>query len=394
MKPPLRPTVILMILPLLLVGCGRPAQPATPVATSPRPAVIAAERSAPIAVARLDGDTLRFWCPDREACIEDIRLGKQIGAHPHARLGRLTYWDASHMLGELTLAEGFTDPQFFLLNPQTGALTFFVLPEDVDDELSYRVVAGRIIFFEVNSRRPNRVYLSQPDFSFSPLDLTHPVDSLIVGANSTAGHPVIALYREPVVDAGRLSIDVSLIDPLAGTHSALRLGLPGLALRPGPRQSLQAGKNYLVSIQGVSRDLAQVYCLFLQGDTPDILRLGSFHTGKEKESVSSETPALPGSITGYAQYHETLYSGRLPSQAGPGGTASLIDMNGPASLLDFEAYPFLNRPKLLPRPFGDSFLLDTGDQIVLLSPAGEVIEQYFLPNEWRNLPYQVVSYEP
>ena len=77
---------------------------------------------------------------------------------------------------------------------------------------------------------------------------------------------------------------------------------------------------------------------------------------------------------------------------GYGVGASLVDMSTVSSLLDFEKYPELKRGKLIIVPFGDFILLNTPYQIILLSPSGEIVERYPMPEDLVDQEYRVMIY--
>ncbi len=48
--------------------------------------------------------------------------------------------------------------------------------------------------------------------------------------------------------------------------------------------------------------------------------------------------------------------------------------------------------KLIIQPFGDSFILNTKSQILVISDKGNIVNKYVIPNEWIDATYQVFSY--
>ncbi len=343
------------------------------------------EQNAPIAIVKLDNQSLKFWCPDKNNCLPDISLENEALLQPPYDLGSIFYWDSTNIYGIFYL-RGSTFEQRVVLhvNPQTGEKKTIALPSELHN-VNFLLVGGRLAAVEDGGKK---VFFIQNDLTISGTEVNFPINKII----ATSDYKVIAINQQPINKDGVAYIEVSVIDSGSGKFTEATLPLPVLKLQQS-KTTPDAGNNYLVEVEGISRNLENLYCLYYSGAVPNILRLGAFNFKDGKEVGSTEDKGLIKMTSGYAQYHEMLYTSNLGSSEGPGSGASLIQMSSVTSLLDIEHQLDLRSSKLIVDPFGDSFLIGTSNQIILLSSDGQFIEKYSLPKDWTDNEYHMVYYE-
>ena len=343
------------------------------------------ETEVPIALVRLVEQRIQFWCPNTTPCLPEINLENRADLLPPYDLGPIFYANSSSVFGILYLKDTATDPRVvFHLNPQTGELNSIKLPGSFRTAL-FQLVGGQLVAVE---NEKTTVLFIHADLSIRTTTLNFPVDR-IIAANALK---IIALNRQPVIKDGEVFIKFATIDINSGQINAQSLALPELKL-PLSQIKTEAGNKYLVEIEGISRDLENIYCLFYDGEVPNELRLGKFNFTSGKEVVSTQEAGLIKLTSGYAQYHELLYTSSFGGAEGAGAGASLITTATMSSLLDFEHQPELRSSKLILNPFGDAFLVGTDSHVLLLSPDGKIIQKYPLPEDWIGQDYSMVYYE-
>lgn len=337
----------------------------------------------PIAIVFLDGQTLKFECIEPDInCPSSIDLDGYALIDEPFELGSVFYANPSSIY--IVLYSGNSVPwerSIIHYNPKTGDINSTMLSNELDN-LHYTIVDDRMVLvddFEKN------IIIFNSKLDMTEVDLESPINSLI-GDND---QEVIALNKQPVELNNETFIEAYTIDILTGHYKKELLRLPELELRK-TQITEEAGKKYLITIEGVSRDLNNIYALYYLGEKPSTPRLGTFGVDNSNAVASTQDKGLVRLTSGYAQYHELLYTNS--SGEGYGVGASLIDMDTVRSLLDFEKFPELKQEKLIIVPFGDFLLLDTKYQIILLSPSGVIEERFPLPEDLIDQKYKVIEY--
>lgn len=341
-----------------------------------------AETAAPIAIVSLEGQILKFECVDRANCIPDTDLAGYVLLDTPFELARVYYWSPSSVF--VTLYSTKTIPWSFSvihINAQTGGIKSTKLPVDFDD-IRYTVIGGRFI---VAGYGEDFLYILSNDLSIIRVDIGFPIRSLI-GANE---RQVIALNTDPVEQEDDAYVNVSIIDVITGDARKEGFKLPGLEINRSLPTS-QAGHKYLFTIEGISRDLTKLYCLYVLGGTPLTGRLGTFDIETSQEVAFTEDRELIHITYGYAQYHDILFTGN-PGSGESLSTATLVNMSTVTSLLDFDQNP-LWRHRLVIVPFGENFLLGSMSQIILMSQSGEILQRYPLPEKWLSRNYKLMYF--
>jgi hypothetical protein len=340
-----------------------------------------AKNVAPVAIVSIEGQTLTFECVDRVNCLSNINLEGHILLDSPFKLGPVFYWNPSSVY--LILYSDKSVPMgrnVIHINPQTGEIKSTKLSSELNN-LHFVSVDDRLIFAEDNGQN---IYIISNDLSIRNLEVDSSINSLI----ETKDQRVIALDERPLEIDGVVQVNVSIIDVVTGQTTKEHLRLPELELRHA-QTNLGVGKKYLINIEGISRDLKNLYCLYFLGSEPQTPRLGAFNIENSREVASTSNPELVRITSGYAQYHEMLYTSN--SGDGYGVGASLIEMSTVTSLLDFTKNPDWKR-KLDILPFGDYFLLGTANNILLLSSTGEELKNYPLPKKWINQQYRMMYF--
>ena len=388
------PLWVLIIL-LLASGCRNQAdntlsakQTAAPVDSQSIPTVIATppsaidENDAPIAIVSLEGQMLVFDCINRAGCLPNIDLAGYILLDAPFELGWVFYWNPSSLYVIINATHSVVWERNILhINPQTGEVKTTKLSTNFVD-LHYKVVGGQLVIAEYTG---SSILVFRDDLSTMRVDVGFPIRSLI-GVNE---RQVIVLNTVPVEQGNIAYFDVSVVDIVSGESKKETFKLPGLELNPTP-PTLQVGQKYLFSIEGISRDLTRLYCIYLLGSDPPIGRLGTFDIETSQEIAFTEDLGLVHFAYGYAQYHDMLYTINLGSGE-YSHVATLVDMSTVTSLLDFDQNPDWKR-KLTITPFGEHFVLGSRTQIILLSPTGEVLQRYPLPEKWIGQQYKIMIF--
>lgn len=339
------------------------------------------EMDPPIAIVSIEDQTLMFECVDRVNCISNINLDSQVHLDLPYELGPVLYWNPTSIY--LILYSDSSVPlerNVLHLNPQTGEIKSTMLSSELNN-LHFVVVDDRLIFAEDNG---NRIHILSSDLSIENIKLDFKVNSLV----STFDHQIIALDEHPVEVEGVSHVNISIVNVFTGLTTKEQLPFPNLESKY-ERASLDMGKTYLINIEGISRDLRKLYCLYFLGSQPNTPRLGTFNIDNSNELVSTSDPEIVRITSGYAQYHEMLYTSN--SGDGYGVGASLVEMSGVESLLDFKKNPDWKK-KLIINPFGEQFLLGSASDIYLLSPSGEILKKFPLPNKWIGKSYKLMYF--
>lgn len=343
---------------------------------------LTSEQNAPIAIGKLDNKTIHFWCPAENHCLPDLSLEDNLLIDPPYELGPLFYVNPTSVYGILYSNQSFPEErEIFHINPQTHQIISSKLPQGLRN-VEFMVAGNRLVFVDDGGKK---VSIVQNDLSTQDIELNYPVNSLI----TMNDHKVIALNKQPIDNNGEVYVEISILDVNSRNFSNQDLKLPGLLLSQAETVP-ESGEKYLITIEGISRDLENLYCLYFLGSAPQTPRLGAFSFKNGKEVASTQDPALIRLTSGYAQYHEMLYTNYAGDGYGVG--ASLIDMSNTRSLLNFDENPDLKAAKLIVHPFGESFLLGSKDQIIHLSSIGTIIKRYALPKAWVDQSYQILYY--
>ena len=224
----------------------------------------------------------------------------------------------------------------------------------------------------------------QNDLTSTELEVASSISRLI---GIKAGM-IIALNDHPIETDGGATVEFSIVNTISGEITDEKYKLPYLEINQS-HSSPSEEKSYVINIEGISRDLKTIYCLYYIGSEPLNPRLGAFNLQNSNEVASTGEPDLVRLTSGYAQYHEMLYTSN--SGDGYGVGAALIDMSDVTTLLDFAENPDWKR-KLKIVPFGDRLLLGSVDAIVLLSQMGEITQEFPLPEKWKNQDYQLMYF--
>jgi hypothetical protein len=257
------------------------------------------------------------------------------------------------------------------------------LPKELQN-LIIRLAEDRLILVNDNS---DNVFIIHHDLSIVNVKVGHPINKLI----ETGSQNVIALNTNPVENGSDSFVEVSEIDIVMAKFTQKRLKLP--LLEPIHDQSTpEVGKNYLINIEGISTNLKYLYCLFYRGDTPHIPRLGAFNFETSREIASTQERELIKMTSGYAEYHDRLFTPGSPVYEEYSIGPTLIDMSAVKSLIDYESDPELRSGKFYVVPHGESFLLGTANQILIMSPTGKILKKYPLPEKWIDRRYAIMYY--
>ena len=335
----------------------------------------------PLALAWLEGQVLRFECLDRKTCLPEFDLaGKTVMTGPYV-LGRAYYWNPQSLY--VTLRSKSVAPakmDILHINPQTGEIRAMPAPYEPDYTIA-RMVAGQLALARFGGRA---ITLIDRELSAAPVDVRIKIDRL-----SVEGNRLIAFSETPVQREDGLLLDLAVIDLPEPHASTVSLALEGLG-RHASGQPVVADRTYLQFVEGVSGDLQQVYGAFLRGSDPAAIRLGTFEPG----STQPLTVTPPVNLGwGFGQSHDLLYRGYSGSRDGGGPGAGAYNLTSGRSLLDFAAHPEWAGQKLLVMPFGENLLLGRSDELILLSPDGEILASYPLPAAWVDQDYNIVSFQ-
>lgn len=335
----------------------------------------------PIAIVSIDNQTIVIDCVDGGKCLPKINLVGKILVEPPYELGLVFYSNpASLFIILYTASAAPLERNLIHVNPQTGEVLSVKLPDDLDN-LHFFSIGDQLIFAEDDGKN---IHIYRDDLSFTVLEVASSINSLI-GIND---EEVIALNEHPLAMDGAVGVEFSIINIITGEITTEKHQLPDLMIKLD-RGSPSAEKSYLVNIEGISRDLKTLYCLYYLGSDPLNPRLAAFDLLNSREVASTNNPELIRLTSGYAQYHEMLYTSNAGDGYGVG--AALIDMSDLTGMLDFSENPEWKR-KLKIVPFGDNLLLGSVDHVVLLSPTGEIIGEFPLPEQWQNQDYQLMYF--
>jgi len=372
-----------VIILLSMSGCNSRAYPqSSPTSIS---TTQAEDQKAPIAIVQIDRQVLKFWCPDKTNCLPDISLENEVLLKSPFELGPIFYWDPTNVYAILFLqGPGSTQGVVLHINPQTGEKKLIALPGELHN-INFLLVGGRLAAVDDGGKK---LFFIQKDLTISSTEVDFPINKII----ATSDYKVIALNQQPIVKNGMVYIEVSVIDSESDNFTESSFPLPFLKL-PQSKSTPDVANNYLVEVEGISRNLDNLYCLYYSGAEPNILRLGTFNIKSGKVDGETQDKGLIKLTSGYAQYHEMLYTSNFGGSEGSGAGASLIQMSSMTSLLDFEHQLDLRSSKLIVDPFGESFLIGTANQIILLSSDGQFLNKFPLPDDWANKDYHMVYYE-
>ena len=334
----------------------------------------------PITLVSLKDQTIHFDCLDRNKCIPDVDLAGHALFDSPFHLGRVFYWNQESIY--LTLLSDSTIPEkmdIIHVNPKTGDVKSIKSPDEAENSL-LSIGGGRLILAR---NQGQTVYIIEPDLSITKVAVGIDIYKMIVD-----GSKVIALNQVPVEKDGQIYVDISVVDVVSKVAKSNRLNLPGIEMYPG-LPSLEQNKIYLMYVEGVGENQKKLYCVFVNGDEPGVVKLGTFDVLTPEVIVETQGGV---SAMGYSQYHEILYlEYSEKSDGGPG--ASLYNMSTGQSLIDSLNNPDWRGKKLLVVPFGDNLLLGRSDEVILLSPTGAILRRFNLPEEWLNQDYRLMIFE-
>ena len=296
-------------------------------------------------------------------------------------LSRVYYWNQESAYITLFSNSEVSEKMTIIhSNPQTGDIKSIESPGEVGYTLM-NIAAGRLILARYQGQS---LHIVENDLSVTEVDVGVDIYRIIV-----AGNKIIALNQLPLEKNGQTYVDVSVIDVVSRQAKPERLNLLGLKILDS-RQMPQPSNKYLSHIQGVSGDLKNLYCTFISGDEPRIVKLGTFSVESPGEIASTLEPVAP---FGYGQYRWMLFRSYLGESESGISSGSLYDMLTGRSLIDYDQNPEWRRKKLWIVPFGDYFLLGRSDEIILLSLTGTIVERYALPDRWIDQDYNIVRFE-
>lgn len=335
----------------------------------------------PVAIVSIDNQTLVFDCVDGRKCLPKINLGGNILIEPPYELGLVFYSNPASLF--LILYSASTVPlerNLIHVNPQTGEIRSMKLPENLSN-LHFICIGDQFIFADDDSKT---IHIYQNDLTSRKLEVASSISRLI----GIKADMIIALNDHPIEMDGVATVEFSIVNTISGEITNEKYKLPYLEINQS-HSSPSEEKSYLINIEGISRDLKTIYCWYYIGSEPLNPRLCAFNLQNSNEVASTGEPDLVRLTSGYAQYHEMLYTSN--SGDGYGVGAALIDMSDVTTLLDFAENPKWKR-MLKIVPFGDRLLLGSVDAIVLLSLLGEITQEFPLPEKWKNQDYQLMYF--
>lgn len=334
----------------------------------------------PLALAFIENQTVHFECIDHKTCIPDMNLEGHIHFDPY-NLSRVYYWNQESAYITLFSTSEVSEKMTIIhSNPQTGDIKSIESPGEIGYTLM-NIAAGRLILARYQGQS---LHIVENDLSVTEVDVGVDIYRIIV-----AGDRIIALNQVPLEKNGQTYVDVSVIDVVSRRAKPERLNLLGLEILDS-RQMPQPSNKYLSHIQGVSGDLKNLYCTFISGNEPRIVKLGTFSVESPGVIASTLEPVAP---FGYGQYRWMLFRSYLGESESGISSGSLYDMLTGRSLIDYDQNPEWRRKKLWIVPFGDYFLLGRSDEIILLSLTGTILERYALPDRWIDQDYNIVRFE-
>ena len=392
-----------MIILFVLVGCNLQTDLGDTLVTQPAKTSIATEskisnnaiQNAPVAIVSLESQRLEFYCMDGSSCLPTVDLG-QLNLEESYELDSVFYWDQSNVYVMLYAMRSTTPFKRMIIhiNPQTGETKFTEVPESLNYNpysIASAVANGRLV---LANQYEDTFYILDSDLSITKVAMGTGVEGMssrhegLIEAND---REVIAYNKIPVEKDGTNLLEVAVIDVASGKFTYQLLDF-AIFERSGPQTTMQPGKKYLFDIVGLSPDLKQVSVRYRSDDAH--LQLGTFDLQSGTEVVSTGDSKFTAFTSEYSQYLNFLYSSHYPCDGCAGHPALLINMPTLISLLDSQVVDVVTTAgkKFTVTPFGDFFLLDKADEIVLLSLNGETVKTYSLPKTWIDRNYQVVQY--
>ena len=334
----------------------------------------------PLALAFLEDQTIHFECLNRQNCIPEVDLEGHVHFDSLYYLGKIFYWNPENIYITLLSSSAIPDKMDIIhVNSITGEIKTIQSPDEAESSL-IKIAGGRLILARFLGQR---ITILEGDLSITEVGVGFDIHKMIID-----GDKVIILNQIPVEMDGRIYVDVSVVNVISKEVKSERLKLPGLDM-PHNSSTPETNRKYLIYIEGISGDLNNLYCVFRNGNEPDIARLGTFNIETSMLVAMTSGGATAG---GYGQYHEILYTEYSEKDDGGSG-ASLYNMATGRSLIDLDNNRDWIRNNLLVVPFGDNILLGRSNEIVLLSPTGIIIKRYALPEIWADQDYQIVRFE-
>lgn len=212
----------------------------------------------PIALVSFDSEVLKFYCLNLEKCLPDANLSGHILIKMPYELGLVYFINPSSIfidIYSLDPIEG--DENIIHFNPQTGEVREIKLANNMG-HANFAVAGDRLLLSKDNS---DEAIILRSDLQLTTVKVGIPVNALIpINQNE-----VLALNKTPFEQNTQSVFEVARIDVNSGDVKKEIFKLPGLELMPSPDET-DPKKNYLISIEGISLDLKDLYCLYLNGN--------------------------------------------------------------------------------------------------------------------------------
>jgi hypothetical protein len=343
----------------------------------------------PVTLVSLNGQILEFKCLEGSNCIPNIDLSQHILLEQPYVLDTVLYWDPANVYAMLYSTDSASPFKRIVMhiNSQTGAIKSTEVPKQLSDvpfHIVSAIAEGRLI---LTNYAYDTVYILDDDLSIIEIKIDVGAESLI----ETNSQEVIALSKIPIEKERSAFLRIALIDVISGQATNKLLDIPMLDIT-NPQAIKQGRKMNLVRIEGISTDLKQIYARYTVSDKPEILRLGTIDIQSTTDVASIDDPWLTNIAADYTQYRDMLYRSYFPCSECSGPGAQLINMSTITPLITTEQLKAASGKKFEVAPFGQFFLLETNGQITLLSPNGDVIKTYSVPEAWADRNYQFVQY--
>ncbi len=336
----------------------------------------------PIVLNYLENDTtLRFFCLNSEECYQDIDLLPYIDKISENNSISFDMYYVNPTSVYIVLFNAIEQPIILHFNPETHQVASTILPASSPWWDHYLLSdENLIVLSSIGEKSPtsstleHALFVIRPDLSVNQIELDTgcvPDTTMFAGIDGN----VILLKVQTLPQGAKYFSEVCIVDTISGEQTQKQIEVPRNAW-----------------VYSISPDLEKLYYLYVDTGIKKTGHIfGSFDivSGEENVIYNDQCINMQG---GYQQYNGMLFSETFGLTEG-NVKATLIRMDDFSPVICEGENPQLDMIRELKIvPFGDYFLLGSRTQVMLISPDGEVIDQFDLPPALLLGDYEIMEY--
>ena len=354
------------------------------------------ETTPPIVLSYLENSTtIKFFCLNSKECYQSIDLSPYISKYVDivkwksmSEVGDNSVFFDVHYINSTSVYivlfnyAVIEKPIILHLNPETNRVSSTVLPllKPWWDENYLFSDGNLVVFSRIGERTPTSntlqdvLFIIHSDLSVSRIDLEPDCMMGMVGMIGGVDKEITLLSMQSLFKEAKHFAKICIVNTMSGERIEKQIEIPHPA-----------------GIYNASPDLENFYYIYNEPKVKNGYILGTYDT-KTGEELSITKDECINVMGGYQQYAGMLFSETFGQTEG-NVKATLIRMNDLSPVICGGENPHLDISREFKiTPFGEYFVLGSRTQITLITPDGEIVNQFSLPSELSNGNYQIMEY--